>query len=92
MHFKKATQTPSFGTPAESDDITGGIDWEGLTKIQEFVAAGGLFVALGSGSMLPLEAGIVCGVRRDAGGVPRSSQGGGAEAAAASQRTARTFE
>jgi hypothetical protein len=35
--------------------------------------------------MLPLEAGIVRGVRREAGGVPRSSQGGGAAAASASQ-------
>ena len=37
--------------------------------------------------MLPLEAGIVRGVRRDAGGVPRSSQGGGIESASASQQS-----
>ncbi len=35
--------------------------------------------------MLPLEGGIVRGVRREAGGVPRSTQGGGAAAAAAAQ-------
>ena len=46
---------------------------------------GGLLVTLGSGSMLPLEGGLVRGVRRDAGGPPRSSQGGGAASAAASQ-------
>ena len=34
MPFKKTPQTPSFGTPAESDDITGGIGWEGLAKLQ----------------------------------------------------------
>jgi hypothetical protein len=88
MPFKKTPQTPSFGTPAESDDITGGIGYEGLAQIQEFVERGGLFLTLGSGSMIPLEAGIVRGVRRDAGGVPRSSQGGGNEAAAAAQQTA----
>jgi hypothetical protein len=87
MAFKKTPQTPSFGTPAESDDITGGIGWEGLAQIQEFVEQGGLLVTLGSGSLLPLEGGIVRGVRRDAGGVPRSSQGGGVESAAASQQT-----
>ncbi len=87
MAFKKTPQTSSFGTPAETDDITGGIGWEGMAKIQEFVEQGGLFVTLGSGSMLALEGGIVRGVRRDAGGVPRSSQGGGVESAAASQQT-----
>jgi hypothetical protein len=87
MAFKKTPQTPSLGTPAESDDITGGIGWEGLERIQEFVEQGGLLVTLGSGSMLALEGGIVRGVRRDAGGVPRSSQGGGVESAAAAQQT-----
>jgi hypothetical protein len=88
MPFKKAPQTPSLGTPAESDDITGGIGWEGLAQIQKFVEQGGLFITLGSGSMLPLEGGIVRGVRRDAGGVPRSSQGGGVESASAAQQSA----
>jgi hypothetical protein len=37
--------------------------------------------------MLALEVGMVRGVRRDAGGVPRSSQGGGVESAAAAQQT-----
>lgn len=85
MPFKKTPKTPSFGTPAESDDITGGIGWTGLQQIQEFVEQGGLMVTLGNASMLPLEAGIVRGVRRDSGGVPRSSAGGGAAAAAAAQ-------
>ena len=88
MPFKATAQTPSFGTPAESDDITGGIGWEGLAQIQHFVEDGGLLVTLGSGSMLPLEAGIVRGVRRSSGGVPRSTQGGGADSAAAAQQAA----
>jgi hypothetical protein len=75
MPFKKTPQTPSFGTPAESDDITGGIGWEGLAQIQRFVDGGGLMVTLGSGSMLPLEGGLVRGVRRAAGGVPRLGGG-----------------
>ncbi|MDB6044445.1 MAG: peptidase [Gammaproteobacteria bacterium] len=83
MPFKKTRTTPSFGTPAESDDITGGISWNGLAELQRFVDTGGLLITLGSGSMLPLEGGIVRGVRRESGGVPRSTQGGGAAAAAA---------
>ncbi len=86
MPYKATPQTPSFGKPAESDDITGGIGWEGLAQLQHFVENGGLLVTLGSGSMLPLEAGIVRGVRRSSGGVPRSTQGGGADAAAAAQQ------
>jgi hypothetical protein len=88
MPFKKTPQTPSFGTPAQSDDITGGIGYEGLAQIERFVDSGGLMVTLGSGSMLPLEGGIVRGVRRSSGGVPRSSQGGGTSSAAAAQDAA----
>jgi hypothetical protein len=85
MPFKKTATTPSHGTPASSDDITGGIGWEGLAQLQSFVEHGGLLVTLGSGSMLALEGGIVRGVRRDSGGVPRSAGSGGAASAQAAQ-------
>jgi len=85
MPFRKTIATPAFGTPAESDDITGGIGYGGLAELERFVESGGLLITLGSGSMLPLEGGIVRGVRRESGGVPRSTQGGGAASAAASQ-------
>jgi hypothetical protein len=90
MPFKKTAQTPSFGTPAESDDITGGIGYEGLAQIQKFVDGGGLMVTLGSGSMLALEGGLVRFVRRAAGGTPRSAAGGGAASSSASQTATRT--
>jgi hypothetical protein len=88
MPFKKTEQTPSFGTPAESDDITGGIGYEGLAQIQHFINDGGLMVTLGSGSMLALEGGLVRFVRRSSGGVPRSAAGGGAASSAAAQGAA----
>jgi hypothetical protein len=87
MPFKKTPQTPSFGTPAASDDITGGIGWEGLARLQSFVNDGGLLITLGSGSMLALEGGIVRGVRRVSGGVPRSTAGGGSDSAAAAMES-----
>jgi hypothetical protein len=91
MPFKKTAATPAFGTPAASEDITGGLGGTGLASLQEFVERGGLLVTLGNATMLPLEAGLVRGVRREAGGVPRSSQGGGADAASAAQQaTTRT--
>jgi hypothetical protein len=85
MPFKKTAQTPSFGTPAESDDITGGIGYEGLGQIQGFIEDGGLMVTLGSGSMLALEGGLVRFVRRSSGGVPRSLAGGGNASSSAAQ-------
>jgi hypothetical protein len=88
MPFKKTLQTPSFGTPAESDDITGGIGYGGLGQIQRFIDDGGLMVTLGSGSMLALEGGLVRFVRRSSGGVPRSTAGGGGASSAASQQAA----
>jgi len=88
MPFKKTPQTPSFGTPAESDDITGGIGYQGLGQIQRFIDDGGLMVTLGSGSMLALEGGLVRFVRRSSGGVPRSTAGGGGASSAASQQAA----
>ena len=88
MPFKKTPQTPSFGTPAESDDITGGIGYEGLAEIQKFIDDGGLMVTLGSGTMLALEGGLVRFVRRSSGGVPRSAAGGGGPSSAASQQAA----
>jgi hypothetical protein len=88
MPFKKTAQTPSFGTPAESDDITGGIGYEGLAQIQRFIEQGGLMVTLGSGSMLALEGGLVRFVRRSSGGVPRSAAGGGSGSSAAAQQAA----
>jgi hypothetical protein len=88
MPFKKTAQTRSFGTPAESDDITGGIGYEGLGQIQRFIEDGGLMVTLGSGSMLALEGGLVRFVRRSSGGVPRSLAGGGNASSSAAQNAA----
>jgi hypothetical protein len=86
MAFKKSPRFPSLGTPAETDDITGGIGWQGLEQIQHFAEQGGLLVTLGSGTMLAIEGGIIRGVRRDSGGVPRSTQGGGSDSASAAQQ------
>ncbi|MFO1406577.1 MAG: M14 family zinc carboxypeptidase [Steroidobacteraceae bacterium] len=85
MAYKRTAATPSLGTPASSDDITGGLGGSGLASLQTFVDSGGLLATLGNATMLALEAGIVRGVRRESGGVPRSSAGGGADAAGAAR-------
>lgn len=63
MPFKKTAATPSLGTPAESDDITGGIGWIGLSNLQHFVDDGGVLITLGQGSTLVLEGGLVRNVQ-----------------------------
>jgi hypothetical protein len=64
LAFKKTAEYPSLGTPAESEDITGGIGYAGLANLQQFVEEGGLLISLGSGSALVLESGLVRSVRR----------------------------
>lgn len=63
MAFKATAQFPNLGKPVESDDITGGPGYQGLENLNKFVEAGGLLLTLGKASALPLELGIVRGVR-----------------------------
>jgi hypothetical protein len=64
MAYKKSAQYPSLGTPAESDDITGGIGFQGLDNFQKFVDDGGVFITMGRATALSLESGLVRNVRR----------------------------
>jgi len=69
LAYAKTKETPNLGVPDASADITGGIGWQGVAKLEEFLGAGGLLAALGNGSTLPLEGGLVRDVRRRGGGV-----------------------
>jgi hypothetical protein len=78
MPFKATPETPHLGTPAASDDITGGIGFGGLAELQRFVEQGGVLVTLGSATALALETGIVRGVRRaEPRGIPLPGDGTG---------------
>jgi len=67
LAYQKTKETPNLGVPDASPDITGGIGWLGMAKIEEFLGAGGVLVTLGNGSALPLEGGLVRDVRRRGG-------------------------
>jgi hypothetical protein len=67
LAYLKTKDTPHLGVPDASADITGGIGWAGLARLEEFLNAGGLLVTLGNGSALPLEGGLVRDVRRRGG-------------------------
>jgi len=67
------TQTPEFpthGFPDSTEDMTGGMGFEGLTALRDFVESGGTFLAIGSASTLLVDYGFMRGVDlRDAGSV-----------------------
>ena len=58
MPFEKTRDTPSFGTPASSPDITGGPGFEGLAQLQRFVDDGGTLITLANATRLAAETGI----------------------------------
>jgi hypothetical protein len=64
MPFNRTAEYPSLGSPAASDDITGGIGWRGLANLEAFARDGGVLITLGSGSTLVLESGLVRNVQR----------------------------
>jgi hypothetical protein len=67
MPYTRTEEFPSHGVPDASEDITGGIGWEGMAKLEEFLTGGGMLITLGNGSALALEGGLVRGVS-EAGG------------------------
>jgi hypothetical protein len=67
LPFTRTAEYPHLGTPAASEDITGGIGWTGLANLKRFVEAGGVLITLGQGSALALEGGMVRHVRRALG-------------------------
>ena len=58
MPFQKSRDTPSFGTPASSPDITGGPGFDGLAALQHFVDDGGTLITLANATRLAAETGI----------------------------------
>jgi len=67
LAYTKTDEFPNHGSPAASDDITGGIGWSGMANLQRFVEDGGTLITLGNGSTLALDGGMVARVRRARG-------------------------
>jgi hypothetical protein len=63
MPYTHTPEFPSHGVPAASDDITGGIGWNGLANLQQFVEQGGVLITLGNASTLALDGGMIRNVR-----------------------------
>ncbi|MGD2067836.1 MAG: M14 family zinc carboxypeptidase [Gemmatimonadota bacterium] len=50
---------PSLGTPDSSEDVTGGMGYDGLSALARFVKDGGTLIAVGSAGTLPVEYGML---------------------------------
>jgi hypothetical protein len=64
--WKKTDLTPNLvgpdGGPDHSDDIRGGLGFEGLANLKKFVEDGGVFIPISASANLPIELGITSGV------------------------------
>jgi hypothetical protein len=56
--WQKSDITPNWGGIDESPDIRGGLGFEGVAHLKQFVENGGLFIAVGSSTHLPVDLGL----------------------------------
>ena len=68
LAYTRTAEFPSHGIPDASEDITGGMGFQGLMNLDRFVRGGGVLVALANAGVLPVEGGLVRGVERASGG------------------------
>jgi len=62
LPYRPNPEFPSLGRHSQTDDMTGGMGYEGLAAIQRFLEEGGTFITLGSATTLPVDFGLVRGV------------------------------
>jgi len=58
MPYTKTDEFPSHGTPDSTDDMTGGMGFDGLANLQRFIESGGMLVTLGNPTRLAAEGGL----------------------------------
>jgi zinc carboxypeptidase len=62
LPYKKSTETPNLGGIDESDDIRGGMGWEGLLELVKFVQQGGTLIVEGSTSTIFPDYNVTSGI------------------------------
>jgi len=64
--WKNSSLTPNLttadGKPDSTDDMRGGLGFEGLANLKKFIEDGGVFIPISAGASLPIELGITEGV------------------------------
>ncbi len=56
--WQKSDVTPNWGGIDETPDIRGGLGFEGVAHLKQFIEEGGLFVSIGSSNHLPIDLGL----------------------------------
>ena len=70
LAYTRTAEYPTHGFPDSSPNIVGGMGFEGLIAIRDFIDDGGTFIAVGSAATLPVEFGFVRDVSlQDAGNI-----------------------
>ena len=52
--YKKTELTPNIGRQDETDDIRGGIEFDGVVNLQNFVKSGGVLITMTSATEMPI--------------------------------------
>jgi len=59
LPYTRTAEYPTHGFPDSSPDMVGGMGFEGLMAIRDFINDGGTFIAVGSAATLPVEFGFL---------------------------------
>jgi hypothetical protein len=62
LPWKKTELTPNLGLPVSTDDMRGGLDFEGAIHLRDFIKAGGVFITLANSSAFPIQLGLAQGI------------------------------
>ena len=65
LPYTKTADFPTHGFPDSTSDMTGGMGYEGLAALRDFVQQGGTLITLGSASRVPVGLGLVREVSLD---------------------------
>jgi hypothetical protein len=60
--WKKTTETPNLGVYDSTDDVRPGIGLAGMTRLQQWIRAGGVLITEGGTAALPVDYGLALGV------------------------------
>jgi hypothetical protein len=62
MPWRSTELTPNIGAQAETDDMRGGLELEGVLNLANFIKAGGTFITIANSSALPTHFGLTRGI------------------------------
>tara|TARA_B100000959_G_scaffold274284_1_gene325963 strand:- start:38617 stop:41421 length:2805 start_codon:yes stop_codon:yes gene_type:complete len=69
LPYTTTAETPSHGHILSSEDITGGLGFQGMAAFEAFVREGGTLVTLGSAGVIASDSGILRGINKIGGGM-----------------------